>query len=548
MNLKGKTEMDLEPKGILLDIMIALLILTEFFFLNTLMTVHNWLPEYQFGLLILPSIESISLFILLFCISLFNSKIKRWLVYALSLLLTLFVVFGIAEAVVRHAYQRSFVPWTDLSFLPGVFHLLFGESVITKPVFVLPVVILFVLSICFLFYFFFRLSIRLFTFLKYRFITFTGIALILLLYGFLLGFSETLIDDIYEQIMPPSTAELPVASFDRDNMDDKNYYFSRLEERNVLLFSIESYGYTAYSRPEHYIPLKPFFEEMDMKLQSSGYNTFSHFLTSPVIGGGSWLADATLLTGIKIDTQQIFEELLNSSTDSLPKMFHRAGYYTLLAAPGTVHGEWEEGRLFYGFDEDILGWDYGYKGPDFSFVPIPDQFAIYTIHKLKPAGNRAEPIFIHYTLVSSHGPYNKIPAYIDDWSELGDGSIYYNSPNLHFDNDWFSGKAYAEGYAAAIRYVMMVITNYLTGFIDDKTLIILVGDHQPMFPITEQGAPLSVPIHIISRDYSLIEPLTNYGYTYGLIPEQKPPHPGMETFLHTILEIFDGSDDEQITQ
>ncbi len=86
----------------------------------------------------------------------------------------------------------------------------------------------------------------------------------------------------------------------------------------------------------------------------------------------------------------------------------------------------------------------------------------------------------------------------------------------------FSGNAYAEGNAAAIRYVMMVIANYFTGFIDDRTLIILVGNHQPKFPITEQGAPLSVPIHITSRDYSLIEQLTNYGYTFGLIPEQKP--------------------------
>ncbi len=531
-----------ERKGILFDITIALLILIEFIFLNALMTIHYWLPEYQYGLLLRPSIESITVLILLFIISLFNLKINRWLLYILSLLFTLFLVFGTAEAVVRYIYKRSFDPSTDLSLLPGVFYLLFGESFIAKPVFHLPVITFLVLSLCILVNFFFRLVIKSITFLKCRFISLSGIALFLLLCGFLLGFGETLIDNIYKQILPPSDVRLPIVTFDRETMDSRNHHFSRLKNRNVLIFLVESYGYTAYSKPEHYIPLKPFFKEMEKKLKSAGYDILSHFLTSPVIAGGSWLADATLLTGIKIDTQQAYEELLNSNANSLPIIFHNASYYTLLAAPGTIHGEWEEGRLFYGFDETILGWNYGYEGPVFSFVPIPDQFAIYTIHKLRLAKNEADPIFIQYTLVSSHGPFNRIPAYIEDWSKLGDGSIYYDSPNLYFNNDWFSGEAYGEGYVAAIRYALMVITNYLTGFIDDETLIILVGDHQPMFPIAEREAPFSVPIHIISRSRSLIEPLTSYGYTYGLIPEQKLPHPGMETFFYTVLEIIDGSD------
>jgi hypothetical protein len=275
-------------------------------------------------------------------------------------------------------------------------------------------------------------------------------------------------------------------------------------------------------------------------LQSAGYHIFSHYLTSPVIGGWSWLADATILTGIRIDSQEKFDVLLRSETESLPKIFKEAGYTTLLAAPGTVHGEWEEGKRFYRYGEDMLGSDYGYKGPTFSFVPIPDQYAIYKVHKKVLSKTESAPFFIRYTLVSSHGPFNRIPAYIEIWDDLGDGTIYYNVTNLCFDNDWFGGREYDVGYVAAIRYVVTVITEYLLKFIDDETLVILVGDHQPKFPITQRGSPLSVPVHVISRDRELIKPLLKYGYTPGFIPEQYPPHPGMETFLTLFLEIIDG--------
>jgi arylsulfatase A-like enzyme len=299
-----------------------------------------------------------------------------------------------------------------------------------------------------------------------------------------------------------------------------------------LLFIIESYGYTAYSKPELFNRLEPFFLEREVSLRKNGYHIFSHFIGSPVIGGWSWLADATLLTGIRIDSQQKYKALLQSNAPSLPKLFQEAGYNTLLAAPGTVHGSWEEVRLFYGFDEDMLGSDYVYNGPGFSFVPITDQ-------RLKK--DEITACFVEYILVSSHGPFNRIPPYIENWEELGDGSIYNDLPMQYFDNDWYTGREYDEGYEAAIRYVLKVITEYLVQFIDDETLVVIVGDHQPKFPITERGSPLSVPVHVISRDRSLIELLVGHGYVESLIPSQSPPHPGMETFYQTFMDVINGS-------
>ena len=49
--------------------------------------------------------------------------------------------------------------------------------------------------------------------------------------------------------------------------------------------------------------------------------------------------------------------------------------------PGTVHGDWEEGQRFYGFDDLLIGSDFGYNGPQFSCVPVPDQYNINLVHQ-----------------------------------------------------------------------------------------------------------------------------------------------------------------------
>jgi hypothetical protein len=148
------------------------------------------------------------------------------------------------------------------------------------------------------------------------------------------------------------------------------------------------------------------------------------------------------------------------------------------------------------------------------------------------------PLFIEYLLVSSHAPFNRIPPYVEDWNSLGDGSIYHELPLLTFKNTWFQGKEYAEGYTAAIIYVIDVIVSYLTGFIDDDTLVIVIGDHQPKYPVTERGQPLSVPVHVLSRDGALLDRLEEFGYEKGLVPKKPPPHEGSEQFFSHFMGIL----------
>ncbi len=82
-----------------------------------------------------------------------------------------------------------------------------------------------------------------------------------------------------------------------------------------------------------------------------------------------------------------------------------------------------------------------------------------------------------------------------------------------------------------------MLFEYLLQFVDDHTLVVIVGDHQPKFPITLRDAPFSVPLHILSHDAELLRPLSRKGYSSGLIPDQDPPHPGTETFFSDFLEL-----------
>ncbi|HUV08742.1 MAG TPA: hypothetical protein VMX75_13490, partial [Spirochaetia bacterium] len=86
-----------------------------------------------------------------------------------------------------------------------------------------------------------------------------------------------------------------------------------------------------------------------------------------------------------------------------------------------------------------------------------------------------------------------------------------------------------------------VLGGYLQSFVRDDSLIIILGDHQPFAGITGRNKCWSVPIHVISRNRTLLEPFVRRGYTWGMVPRQDPPHPGMERFLPGLLEDFSTS-------
>ncbi|MBY8854016.1 sulfatase, partial [Saccharothrix sp. MB29] len=70
------------------------------------------------------------------------------------------------------------------------------------------------------------------------------------------------------------------------------------------------------------------------RLAAAGYAARSAYLTSPTAGGGSWLAQATLLSGLWVDNQQRYRTLVSSDRLTLNGAFRRAGWRSVGVVPG----------------------------------------------------------------------------------------------------------------------------------------------------------------------------------------------------------------------
>jgi hypothetical protein len=312
---------------------------------------------------------------------------------------------------------------------------------------------------------------------------------------------------------------------------------SLLRGRDVFLFVAESYGYTLYSEPEHFGLAEPFLRRIESRLTAAGYHIVSNFLDSPAFGGNSWLADSTLDTGVRIPDQTAYEELLASPVKPMAAWFNEAGYLTVNSMPATTMS-WPEGD-FYRFQRKFYFRDFGYRGPSLKWAPMTDQFAVAVVHRQAVAPAR-QPVFVQYVMISGHYPFSLIPRLFEDWSALGDGSVYAREDAVRrLPVPPGAATAGPAGYAAAMEYQLEVASDYAVRFLAARrALIVVVGDHQPYSGITGRGKTRSVPIHIWSREPELLAPFLRRGYTPGLVPRQSPPHGGLESFWPAFLEDF----------
>ena len=309
----------------------------------------------------------------------------------------------------------------------------------------------------------------------------------------------------------------------------------RLAGADVYLFFVESYGHTVFADDRHFQLIEKLLAESEKSLSALGFSVCSGFLKSPAFGGGSWLAHGTIASGIDLSNQLTYDLLITSDATTMAHLFSRAGYRTVSVMPAN-EWPWPLGK-FFGYQKHYYAPDFDYKGPRFSWSPMPDQYVLQYIYR-KEISVKTRPLFVEFVLSSSHAPFNRQPPYLEDWSQIGDGSAYNRLQAVSFPVDWPNMTDAAEAYITAIAYEIKVLKNFIEKYVKDDTLIIIMGDHQPNVQITGPQSPWSVPVHVISRNAAYLDPFKRKGYSAGLIPRQPPPHPGMETFLLDFVESF----------
>lgn len=308
-----------------------------------------------------------------------------------------------------------------------------------------------------------------------------------------------------------------------------------LGRRNVLLIYFESYGAVTFNNPDFRSVIEPARAAFGHAAAAAGYAVVSNFLVAPITGGGSWLAHATLESGVKIQTQPIHDVLRASGAATLGSLFRAAGYRTLAAMPH-IAGEWPESR-FFGFDTLLARDDFHYVGPLYSWDSIPDQFVLRRVAATAFHGGD-KPLFARFVLSSSHTPFDRIPPLLDDRGDPGDGSAYRDSPiDRHpvEGGDIFSNDP---GYLAAVVYDFAALSRFVTQEVADDSLVILLGDHQPPLSTARASHDLSIPMHVLCRDPALLAPFRAMGFVDGMTPARAKGDVPTERFLDFFLGAY----------
>ncbi|MEX0605502.1 MAG: hypothetical protein WD623_08345 [Marinobacter sp.] len=312
----------------------------------------------------------------------------------------------------------------------------------------------------------------------------------------------------------------------------------RFSTADVVLGFIESYGITTLADERYRPQISKRLDIMQQALDAADLHVVTGRLRSPVQGGQSWLAHATLLSGLWIDSQLHYETLLASDHPTLIDDFIATGHDAVAVMPGITMA-WPEGRQF-GYtrihDADTMD----YEGPPLNWVTMPDQYT-WSWFQNNVRAPATKPVFAELALISSHAPWVPILPVIEDWGSIGTGDVFnqWKDTGETPVSLWRDTERVRDHYVRAIDYALNVTTQYAIRHVDDNTLLIVLGDHQPAPLVTGEGAGRDVPVHIISGNPALLQPFVGKaglaGFRRGTLPAMSSGGVGMDDlrpFLH----------------
>jgi hypothetical protein len=308
-----------------------------------------------------------------------------------------------------------------------------------------------------------------------------------------------------------------------------------LRGKDVMVAFVESYGRVAVEDPQFAPDLGALLDAGNRRLRAAGFASRSAYLTSPTTGGGSWLAHATLLSGLWINNEQRHRALLASQRLTLNGAFRRANWRTVGVMPAITRA-WPEGA-FYGYDRLYDAPSLGYRGPLFTFGAMPDQYALSAFQRLERAKPDHAPVMAETALVSSHGPWTPIPQLVD-WNAVGDGSVFDTQAGAHDGAVLRDRTRIRSAYIRSIEYSLSALISYVETYGDDNLVLVFLGDHQPAPIVTGGGASRDVPITIVARDQAVLDRISGWGWQDGLKPSPQAPVWRMNAFRDRFLTAF----------
>lgn len=323
----------------------------------------------------------------------------------------------------------------------------------------------------------------------------------------------------------------------RDTPDDR--LLTALRGKDVLLVFVESYGRIAVEDSAFSPRIRGLLDAGTGRLDAAGYSASSAFLTSPTFGAASWLAHASLQSGLWVDSERRYGQLLDAERLTLTDAFGRAGWRTVFDVPANTR-DWPEGASFYGFDQIYDSRNVGYQGPEFGYASMPDQYTLAELRRRELTDDPARPdVMAEVDLVSSHHPWTPLPRLVD-WDEVGDGSVFDGMP----EEGESKGEVFADpdkvrtAYGRSIEYSLDTLFSFLETYPDPDLVVVMLGDHQPHTYVTGEDPGHDVPVSVIAQDPAVLDRISGWGWQEGLRPDPDAPVWRMDAFRDRFLAAF----------
>jgi hypothetical protein len=324
---------------------------------------------------------------------------------------------------------------------------------------------------------------------------------------------------------------------DRFRATPADQLLTALRGKDVVVSFVESYGRSALEDPQQAAIVGPALATGERQLAAAGFSARSAFLTSSTFGGYSWLAHATLQSGLLINGQQRYRGLVATDRLTLTGAFRRAGWGTVAVEPDNTYA-WPEGA-FYGYQQVYDARTLGYAGPQFGWSRMPDQYTLSAFQRLV-YGKPHAPLMAEVTLTSSHTPWAPVPQLVD-WKAIGDGAAVYG-PQVRAGSSpesvWKDPRRVRTEYARSIAYSVGSLTSWAQTYGKDNLVLVFLGDHQAAPIVSGPNATHDVPVTIVARDPAVLDRIAGWGWQRGLKPDRAAPVWPMEAFRDRFLTAF----------
>ena len=291
-------------------------------------------------------------------------------------------------------------------------------------------------------------------------------------------------NEVYDDLRQARADLLDPDVFAQQAANDRFQYtpgaqlLNSLRGKDVLLVFIESYGRVAVQDSDVAPGVDRVLDEGTRTLDAAGFDARSGFLTSSTFGGQSWLAHATMQAGLRIDTQPRYDAVVDSERLTLTGAFGRAGWRTVGVSPSIVK-DWPEAKWF-GYDKAYVRDNSGYRGPNFSYAKMPDQYTMSAFYRNeieradRQAGHGGDRPGVEPHPVdapATHDPVGGCRRRLGLRADAVTGQ------------DEGGGVARPGEGAGGVRRVHPVLAQtlieYLTNYGDEDTVMVFLGDHQP---------------------------------------------------------------------